>query len=105
MAEGKNETAARSSHRPTGPSVSGVEDRVVMASRHPDGTPAQSDGFEFIGDKDAVLRGATHQLQSVEYAKLQTDVDNPPTVEDNEKAAAEGEKRAKVEVDERHSGE
>lgn len=105
MAEGKNETAARASNRPSGPSVSGVEDRVVMASRHPDGSPAQSAGFEFIGDKDAVLRGATHQLQSVEYAKLQNDIDNPPTVEDNERAAAEGEKRAKAEVDERHNGE
>lgn len=84
--------------------VSGVEDRVVMASRHPDGTPAQSDGFEFIGDKDAVLAGAVHQLRSVEYAKLQTTVDDPPTVEDNEKAAERGEKRAVAEVNERHPG-
>lgn len=107
MAESKKaaeETAARSSARPSGPSVSGVEDRVVMASRHPDGTPAQSAGFEFVGDRDAVLAGAEHQLQSVEFAKLQTTVEDAPTVEDNERAAEEGAKRARAEVDERHHG-
>ena len=40
-------------------------DRVVMASRRPDGTPVQSEGFEFIGDKEFVQAAATEQLSQI----------------------------------------
>jgi hypothetical protein len=40
-------------------------DRVVMASRAPDGTPVQSEGFEFIGDKEFVQAAATEQLSQI----------------------------------------
>lgn len=102
MADTKNIDSKPAPSTGTSSNVNGVEDRVVMASRHPDGTPAQSAGFEFIGDPEAALAGAVHQLRSVEYAKLQTTVDDAPTAEDNEKAAARGEKRAVAEVNERH---
>lgn len=40
-------------------------DRVVMASRAPDGTPVQSEGFEFVGDKEFVQAAATEQLSQI----------------------------------------
>lgn len=40
-------------------------DRVVMASRTADGTPVQSEGFEFIGDKEFVQAAATEQLSQI----------------------------------------
>lgn len=103
MATPKTETAKAA---PTGKDATGVHDRVVMASRGADGTPHQSKDFEFIGDKDAVLAGAVHQLQSAEYAALQTssDPDVNPTDEENEAAAEKGEAKAKSEVDAHHKG-
>lgn len=38
-------------------------DRVVMASRKPDGTPNQTPDFEFIGDPELVLEANTEQLK------------------------------------------
>lgn len=40
-------------------------DRVVMASRTADGTPVQSEGFEFVGDKEFVQAAATEQLSQI----------------------------------------
>lgn len=37
-------------------------DRVVMASRRADGTPDQTDPFEYIGDKDTAIAAAKVQL-------------------------------------------
>src|SRR5688500_9687322 len=37
-------------------------DRVVMASRLPDGSPHQTPDFEFIGDKEIVSDAAKRQL-------------------------------------------
>ena len=100
MADTKKDT------EPKGAAATGLQDRVVMASRGSDGTPHQTPDFEFIGPKDGVVAGAVHQLQSVEYAGLQvsTDPDVNPTEEENEAAAKRGEAKAKAEVDARHKG-
>ncbi len=37
-------------------------DRIVIASRRPDGSPAQSEGFEYIGPKDQAVTAAKAQL-------------------------------------------
>ncbi len=37
-------------------------DRVVIASRRPDGSPAQSEGFEYIGPKEQAVAAAKAQL-------------------------------------------
>lgn len=37
-------------------------DRVAMASRKPDGTPAQTEPFEFIGDTETVQAAAATQV-------------------------------------------
>lgn len=91
---------------PTGVDATGLQDRVVMASRHADGTPAQSSDFEFIGDKDAVLHAAKHQHVSVALAALQTstDPDVNPTVEEQEAVIPGAEARAEAEVNARHKG-
>lgn len=47
-------------------------DRVVMASRRADGTPAQSKDFEYIGDKETAVTAARTQL--TEQAVSATDV-------------------------------
>ncbi len=41
----------------------GDHDRVVMASRLPDGTPHQTPDFEFIGDKDFAIEATKQQLR------------------------------------------
>lgn len=40
----------------------GAQDRVVMASRLPDGTPDQTADFTYIGDKDVTLEATKAQL-------------------------------------------
>lgn len=40
----------------------GDHDRVVMASRKPDGTPDQTPDFEYIGDKDTSIKATEKQL-------------------------------------------
>lgn len=91
---------------PEGKDSAGVRDRVVMASRHADGTPAQSEDFEFIGPKDGVKEAARHQLVSVAHAQLETasDPTYSPSVEDYEKAIEPAEKRADAEVEKHHRG-
>jgi hypothetical protein len=91
---------------PKGDAATGVRDRVVMASRHADGSHAQSDDFEFIGDKDGVIAGAKHQLVSVAYAGLQTssDPDVNPTFEEQEAVREVAERKAEAEVEARHKG-
>jgi len=41
----------------------GDHDRVAMASRRPDGTPHQTNDFEFIGDQQVAIDAAKHQLR------------------------------------------
>jgi hypothetical protein len=41
----------------------GDHDRVVMASRLPDGTPHQTNDFEFIGDRQVAIDAAKQQLR------------------------------------------
>lgn len=83
-----------------------IHDRVVMASRHGDGTPAQSEDFEFIGPKDGVIAAAKHQHVSVALAALQnsTDPDVNPTLEEQEAVIAPAEKKAEAEVNAKHKG-
>lgn len=38
------------------------QDQVVMASRRADGTPDQTPGFEYIGDKETTLAATKEQL-------------------------------------------
>lgn len=40
----------------------GDHDRVAMASRHPDGSPAQTPDFTYIGDPDVAVSSAKTQL-------------------------------------------
>ena len=40
-------------------------DRVVMASRTADGTPVQSEGFEYVGDKEFVQAATAEQLTQI----------------------------------------
>jgi len=91
---------------PKGKESAGVHDRVVMASRHADGSPAQSEDFEFIGPKDDVKEAARHQLVSAAHAALQTasDPEFAPSAEDQEKAVGPAEKKADAEVDAHHKG-
>ncbi len=53
--------------------VGGDHDRVVMASRLPDGSPHQTPGFEYIGDKQVAVEAAKRQL--VEQAVSPKDVE------------------------------
>lgn len=109
MADDTSNTSSSNAKTPAASKsdVTGVQDRVVMASRHADGTPAQSDDFVFIGDKDDATAGAVHQLQSVAYAALQTssDPEVAPTEDEQAKAADAAEAKAKAEVDQRHEGD
>lgn len=96
-------------------------DRVVMASRRADGTPAQTAGFEYIGDKETAVEAAKVQLaeqavSAVDVAKRGvTDTDGAdqgnepdPDVKALKKAhdaaAAAAEKRAESEVNAAHKG-
>jgi hypothetical protein len=60
----KNTGAATTAPKPTSstPIPQPDHDRVVMASRLPDGKPAQTPDFEFIGPKDAAVDAAKRQL-------------------------------------------
>lgn len=95
-------------------------DRVVMASRRPDGSPAQSDNFEFIGDKDTAISAAKTQLS--EQAVSAADVairgvttagaggsgEPDPAVAEiqkaHESAAKKAESRAESDVNANHGG-
>ena len=95
-------------------------DRVVMASRLPDGTPAQSESFEYIGDRSAVTEAAKTQLadQAVSAADIavrgvtgagpagpgEPDAAVSEIVAVHKEAAKAAEQRAEVEVDEHHAG-
>lgn len=93
-------------------------DRVVMASRKPDGSPDQTPDFEFIGDPEMVLEMNTEQLkvQAVSAADAnargQNDVtaqeEGPedPTISELQKAHSAAltasERQAKSEVKAKH---
>lgn len=92
-------------------------DRVAMASRRPDGSPAQTADFEYIGDKEVAVEAAKEQLKqqavsavdAKERAALAADEEIPqdPTVEKlteaHDKAAAAAEKAAESEVNARYN--
>ena len=54
--------------------VGGDHDRVVMASRKPDGSPDQTPGFEYIGDKEAVLEATKEQLRQQAVSAVDTEI-------------------------------
>jgi len=96
----------------------GDHDRVVMASRLPDGTPHQTPDFEFIGDKDFAIEATKQQLReqavSAKDVELRgagsnasADGDSKPDAEVqklidvHEKAAKSAEGKAEAEVNAR----
>lgn len=95
-------------------------DRVVMASRTADGTPVQSEGFEFVGDKEFVQAAATEQLSQInvsaeDHARAVEQIaDEAPgsslSPEEEERIQRHKElqdaaaKQAAAEVKERHTG-
>jgi hypothetical protein len=98
----------------------GDHDRIVMASRRPDGTPDQINP-EYIGDKDTALAAAREQLavQAVSAVDVaargvsgragaagpgEPDAEIKALKETQEKAAATARSRAEREVEERHQG-
>lgn len=114
MAEGQKSTETTAKLTTTD------HDRVVMASRHPDGSPDQTPDFEFIGDKEVVETAAKRQLS--EQAVSAVDVErrgvtaeatgtpgepDPATKElqaAQEKAAKAAESKAAAEVKSHHQG-
>lgn len=122
MADKKNETQGRVTK-------DADHDRIVMASRAPDGTPAQHDP-EFIGDKDVAIKGAEVQLAQQkasaadqalrgvvdtsgvlardakpgEVGSTAPDPQVQEIVDAHEKAQKDAEKQAKSEVDSLHAG-
>lgn len=52
----------------------GDHDRVVMASRRPDGTPAQTENFTFIGDEEATLEATKAQLTEQAVSAVDVEV-------------------------------
>lgn len=97
-------------------------DRVVMASRLPDGTPAQTSTFEFIGDKQVAIDAAKRQLteQAVSAADVAIRGVTSETAEGvgssdpdaavqeikdaHEAAKKDAESRAESEVNKNHAG-
>lgn len=57
------ETTAKAPASPATKAVGGDHDRVVMASRKPDGTPDQTPDFTYIGDKETTLAATKEQLK------------------------------------------
>jgi len=100
--------------------IGGDHDRVVMASRLPDGTPHQTPGFEFIGDRQVAIDAAKHQLREqaisakdVELRGASTaeadaeaskpDAEVQKIIDAEETAGAAAEKMAEAEVKSRHN--
>lgn len=106
---------AETTKRPEGPKFEGDHDRVVMASRLPDGTPAQTENFTYIGDKETSVAAAKEQLatQAVSAADAAdrsraedlSSAPDPAAVErikTHERAAKSAEAKAEAEVNARH---
>ncbi len=55
----------------------GDVDRVQIASRHPDGTPAQTPDFEFIGNKDFAIEASKKQLAEQAVSATDTALRGP----------------------------
>lgn len=110
-------------------SIKGDHDRVVMASRKADGSPDQTENFEYIGDKDIAIEAATTQLaeqavSAVDQERRGVSTEEPglqgedrgnegssepdPVVgelkAEHEKVAKAAGKRAEAEVKARHEG-
>ncbi len=96
-------------------------DRVVMASRLPDGTPAQSANWEFIGPKEDAVAAAQEQraqqavsavdvaIRGVATAGAAAGVGEPdPAVSEikaaHDQAAEAARKEAESEVNSHHAG-
>lgn len=92
-------------------------DRVQMVSRHPDGTPAQSPGYEIVGDKETAVRlNAEQQKQQRISAYDQKDravalaeeekvlsEEEKTRLDAHESIAKQAEEDAKSLVDEKHA--
>lgn len=99
---------------------SGDHDRVVIASRKPDGSPDQTDDFEFIGPKDVVEAQNAEQLKVQKVSAADTAIrgvtsgeaegsgKEDPTIAELTKAGDSAEAaavaQAKAEVAEHHQG-
>lgn len=100
----------------------GDHDRIVMASRRPDGSMDQINP-EFIGDKDVALAGAREQLAVQAASAVDTaargvsagqdngvgetaepDPDVKALKDEQDKAVAAAEDQAEREVNDRHQG-
>lgn len=101
---------------------SGDHDRVVMASRKPDGTPDQTPDFEFIGPADMVEEMNAEQLRQQKVSAADVAIrgvtsgpgpaedsdEEDPTIAELKDAHADAEKaadkQAATEVKQRHEG-
>jgi hypothetical protein len=99
------------------PDFKGDHDRVVMASRKPNGEPDQTSDFTFIGDKEFSKKATAEQLKqqavSAEDTRLRGAVASGTTgssepdapvqklIDAHESAAKSAEKAANAEVDAR----
>ena len=61
--------------------MAGDKDRVVVASRFADGTPAQTSDFEFIGDKDVSIEATKRQLREQAVSGVDQEMRGVSTVE------------------------
>lgn len=101
--------------------MKGDHDRVVIASRKPDGTPDQSPDFEFIGPKTFAVEASKEQMRQQAVSAVDTEIrgvesggtaaastKEDPTIaklqQAHDTAASAAEKRAEAEVNEGHHG-
>lgn len=97
-------------------SPKGDHDRVVMASRKPDGTPDQTEDFTFIGDKEFAKAATAEQLKQQRVSAADVEIRGAtgadggrgepdafvkPIADAHEKAAKGAESDAASEVDSR----
>ncbi len=90
-----------------------LHDRVAMATRYADGTPAQTADFEYIGDRETAIAAAKTQLAqqavsatdvAMRTAAAATDEGNEPDpgvselIEAHERATKSAERAAEAEV-------
>jgi hypothetical protein len=101
----------------------GDHDRIQAVSIAKDGTPDQSPGFEFIGDKDTVLEATKEQFRQIAVSAVDAEkraelglagpVNEGDTSDaaidalrkEHEKAEAAGEKAAEALVNAAHKGD
>lgn len=87
MASTDPKTAERPSQGESKINTGGAIDRVQMASRHPDGSPNQTSGFEFVGDKESTLKAAKVQLSQQAVSNADQKIRREITEEETEEPA------------------